>query len=297
MKNLSPKWAINDSLQGVFDTSKVSAQGLSLGAIVATDFAAYANSGIVDPRTGQEAPANPYQIRALTIAAPSGGLSGSFAGSNNYGPVLYENLQLQPQFVAALNAAADGKEITEGLRRAVYTGFIPDFGFAVQNVIDPIDPINYAAQIKSLNASENPAKHVPVHLIEVVGGEGNLPDQVLPNQFAGLPVTRTVFGVEGDVLPLDWFKLTGTNPLIANLGLNCVDGSSDTLPASGAVKFVKGAHDSFVDPVSPFNSTQPNGDFSDVFLEMQGESANFLQSASNGSPQIQISNPELVTCN
>ena len=298
IKNLLPRWSNNDAFEQILDPSKITAQGLSLGAIVATDFAAYANSGVVDPRTGQESPANPYQIRALTIAAPSGGLSGAFAGSNSYGPLLYQNIQLQPQFNAALKAAANGGVITEGLRRAVYTAFIPDFGFAVQNIVDPVDPINYAARIQAMNASENPAKHIPIHLIEVVGGEGNLPDQVLSNQFNGLPVTPTEQGVEGDVLPLDWFKLTGTNPLIDNMGLKCVDGSSDTPAGSGVVRFVKGAHDSFVDPSSPFEE-QPNSEFSNVLLEMQGEAANFLQTASNSNPQIVVSpdNSDLVTCN
>ncbi len=297
MRNALPKWINNPTLTRVLDTSKVSVQGLSLGAIVATDFVAYANSGIINPATGQESPVNPYQIRALTIAAPAGGLSGAFSGSNNYGPLLYENLQLQPQFITALQAAAGGREITEDLRRAVYTRFIPDFGFVVQNVIDSIDPINYTSRIKALNASADPAKHIPIHMIEIVGGEGNLPDQVLPNRFNGLPVTRTVLGVKGDVLPLDWFKLTGTDPLIANLGLNCVDGSAETPAGSGVVKFVRGSHTSFVDPSSPFIARQPNNDFASVFIEMQGEAANFIQTANNNNPQIAISDPDLVTCN
>ncbi|MGL5359449.1 MAG: VolA/Pla-1 family phospholipase, partial [Shewanella sp.] len=64
----------------VFDVSKISIQGLSLGGIVGTDVATYASTGLKHPATGQALP-NAYAINAASLVAPSGGLAGSFAGS------------------------------------------------------------------------------------------------------------------------------------------------------------------------------------------------------------------------
>ncbi|MDX2367498.1 MAG: lipase, partial [Colwellia sp.] len=51
-----------ESLVGVLDASKVSFFGLSWGAITGTPFIALANSGVVNPATGELLPFNPYSI-------------------------------------------------------------------------------------------------------------------------------------------------------------------------------------------------------------------------------------------
>lgn len=106
----------------------------------------------------------------------------------------------------------------EALVQTVYAEFIPTFAFAVQTGIESADPINQTAMLK--------ATGLPVHLVEIVGdGAGNKGDQVLPGTVAGFP-------------------LSGTEPLIATLGLNCVD---QTSAGGGAVRFAKGHHSSLID--------------------------------------------------
>ncbi|HCE51619.1 MAG TPA: hypothetical protein DER18_09335, partial [Shewanella baltica] len=56
-------------------------------AIVGTDFATYASTGMKNPATGDALP-NAYGIKAVSLAAPAGGLAGTFAGSATFGPVL-----------------------------------------------------------------------------------------------------------------------------------------------------------------------------------------------------------------
>ncbi|RLV58566.1 lipase [Parashewanella curva] len=293
LKHANSAWATNDAVKTVLDVDGVTAQGLSLGAMIAADFSVYANSGIVNPATGKKLETNPYTTSAVSLVAPSGGLAASFAGSNSFGPVLYKALQSNPQFTKLVTDAAKAKNISkddnpqayEALQRQVYVGFIPQFGFAVQTIIDSIDPINYGAALKSF----------PTHLIEIVGnGNDNPADQVLPNRFNGLPIDKDV------VLPLKGFPLAGTEPLISAIGLKCVSkkGTDEDGPVrvdgSGAVRFVKGAHSTLVNPSSPFNSTQPNLDFFPVAVEMQTQVISFAKSAHAGKPQIVINSGDDV---
>lgn len=57
-----------------FNTSEISIQGLSLGGIVGTSVATYANSN----------PTLPYAIINATLVVPTGGLAGSFTGSADF---------------------------------------------------------------------------------------------------------------------------------------------------------------------------------------------------------------------
>lgn len=253
----------------VFDVSKISAQGLSLGAIVGTDFATYASTGMKNPATG-EALSNPYAIKAVSLAAPAGGLAGSFAGSATFGPVLFSNITASPTFQAQVDAAnTAGYEVGSpeyaALVQAVYAQFIPTFAFAVQTAVDSADPVNHAAMLK--------ATGLPVHLIEVAGdGNGNLPDQVLPNR-------------------VDNFPLSGTEPLIAAIGLPCVDA---TTAGSGVVRFAKGHHSSIV---SPDETTATDGMAAQATVEMQTQVATYAASAGKGSATILVSDPSVIaTC-
>ncbi|MGI1985787.1 VolA/Pla-1 family phospholipase [Shewanella glacialipiscicola] len=277
MDHLGVRLALTGLAQGlakagqpqVFDVSKISAQGLSLGAIVGTDFATYASTGMKDPATGSALP-NPYAINAVSLVAPAGGLAGSFAGSATFGPVLFSNITASPTFQALVNAAnTAGYELGSpeyaALVQAVYAQFIPTFAFAVQTAVDSADPVNHAAMLK--------ATGLPVHLIEVAGdGNGNLPDQVLPNR-------------------VDNFPLSGTEPLIAAIGLSCVD---STAKGPGAVRFAKGHHSSIV---SPSETDATDGMAAAATVEMQTQVATYAATVGKGDATILVTNSEVIaTC-
>ncbi|MFQ6370505.1 VolA/Pla-1 family phospholipase [Shewanella sp. YIC-542] len=250
----------------LFDANKITTQGLSLGAIVGTDFASYASSGLADPASGSPLP-NYYAIQGASLVAPSGGLAGSFAGSATFAPVLYASITASDAFkalVANSNSAGYPEDSAEyaALVDAVYQEFVPTFAFAVQTAIDSSDPLNHAAMLQ--------ASGLPVHLIEVVGdGAGNKPDQVLPNQVTGFP-------------------LSGTEPLIRQLGLPCVDGAA----TAGAVRFAKGHHSSIVSPAEISGVT--DGMAAAATAEMQSQVAVFAAGAAAGTPMIMISNDQVI---
>ncbi|QSX39533.1 VolA/Pla-1 family phospholipase [Shewanella cyperi] len=250
----------------VFDVSKISAQGLSLGGIIGTDFATYASTGLFDPATGTSL-GNPYALDAVSLVAPSGGLAGSFVGSATFGPLLFDNIMTNETFLAAVAKAntagyEPGSPEYAALVQAVYAEFIPTFAFAIQTAVDSIDPVNHAATLK--------ATQLPVHLIEVVGdGNGNLPDQTLPNTVAGFPTS-------------------GTEPLIANLGLECRD---STLAGSGAVRFAKGHHSSII---SASETDATDGRAAEATVEMQRQVAGFAATAAAGQATIMVNDATLL---
>lgn len=277
MDHLGVRLALTGLAQGlaqanqpqVFDISKISAQGLSLGAIVGTDFATYASTGMRNPTTGEALP-NPYVINAASLVAPAGGLAGSFAGSATFGPVLFSNVTASSTFQALVDKAntagyEPGSPEYAALVQAVYAQFIPSFAFAVQTAVDSADPINHAAMLK--------ATKLPVHLIEVAGdGNGNLADQVLPNS-------------------VDNFPLSGTEPLISAMGLPCVDATTKGL---GVVRFAKGHHSSIVDP-SEKSST--DGMAAAATVEMQTQVATYASTAGKGEATIYVTDPSVIaTC-
>ncbi len=253
----------------LFDASKVSAQGLSLGAIVGTDFATYASTGMKDPSTG-EALLNPYVIKAVSLAAPAGGLAGAFATSATFAPQLFDNVTASEAFQALVEKANTakferGSVEFSALVQAVYAKFVPSFAFAVQTAVDSVDPVNHAAMLK--------ATGLPVQLIEVTGdGNGNLADQVLPNR-------------------ADNFPLSGTEPLVSSLELPCVD---STTQGSGVVRFSKGHHSSIVDPN---DNESTDGKAAAATAEMQAQVAMYALSASKGEATIFVDDSSVIaTC-
>ncbi|PKG58853.1 lipase [Shewanella sp. Choline-02u-19] len=255
--------------QQIFDISKISAQGLSLGGIVGTTFSNYASTGLRDPASGTELP-NVYGINASSLVAPAGGLAGAFAGSPTFGPVLFQTVTASDTFQALVDAAntggyEPGSDEYTALVQEVYAGFIPTFAFAVQTAFDSADPINHAASLA--------ATKLPVHVIEVVGDATNKPDQVLPNAVANFP-------------------LSGTEPLIANLGLKCV---SSTNAGSGAVRFSKGHHSSIVSPNEIEGVT--DGKAAAATVEMQQQVAAFALTAGKGTATILVQDSSVIqTC-
>ncbi|BDM64988.1 lipase [Shewanella sp. NFH-SH190041] len=252
----------------IIDVTKISSQGLSLGAIVNTSLATYANTGLKNPADGSPLP-NAYATQAASLVAPAGGLAGAFAGSATFGPVLFDTIVATPEFQLLVDNAntaglEPGTPEYAALVQTVYQAFVPGFAFAVQTAIDSADPINQASMLT--------ATQTPVHLIEVVGDgtDTNKPDQVLPNQVAGFP-------------------LSGTEPLISALGLGCVDG---TKVGSGAVRFTKGHHSSIVSP--SISGGQPTADELKATAEMQFEVSYFSSSAAAGQATVMVKDAGVV---
>lgn len=159
-------------------------------------------------------------ITVATLGMPGGGIARMLDGSPTFAP-----------------------RIRAGLAAAGVPYPSPDydqFMFAAQTVIDSADPINHAAR-----AADNAA----IHMISVVGdGGASPPDQVVPNNVAGAP-------------------LSGTDPLAAVMGLAPV--SVTTVEAAGVrgiVRFTAGDHSTLL---SPAGSPQ-------AFTEMQSQMAAFL---------------------
>lgn len=250
----------------MFDITKISAQGLSLGAIVGTDFATYASTGLTHPENGADL-SYVHKLNAVSLVAPAGGVAGTFIGSATFGPVLFSSVTATETFqdlVEEANVAGyePGTPEYNGLVQAVYAEFLPTFAFAVQTAVDGMDPINHAAALK--------ATGLPVHLIEIAGDASNLPDQVLPNS-------------------VDNFPVSGTEPLIVNLGLECVD---STTAGSGAVRFSKGHHSSIVSASEIPGVT--DGKAAAATVEMQQQVATFALTAGNAQASILVQDESVI---
>ena len=160
-------------------------------------------------------------VGSATLAMPGGGIPKLLAGSPRFGPQINAGL--------AANGLQPGT--------ADYEAFFA----TAQAVIDTADPINHGAAAA--------ASH-PIHLIEVVGGAGSLPDQVIPNTVAGAP-------------------LSGTEPLIRVMGLaGTATTVTDPSGVRAAVRFTAGDHGSILDPTASAAAT----------VEMQRETAGFAAS-------------------
>ena len=175
------------------------------------------------------------QLGAASLGMPGGGIPYLLDASPTFGPVIQAGL------------AANG--IVKGTPD--YDAFLA----VAQTLIDAADPVNFGAAASATH---------PVHLMEVVGGGGNPPDQVIPNSVATAP-------------------LAGTEPLVRVMGLTKVTTSQGpgTTPIHGVVHFTAGAHGSLIDPSSSLAAT----------AEMHTEFASFLAS---GGLYLPITNAGVI---
>ena len=191
------------ALAGQLDATKVSFLGHSLGGFAGVTVTALANSGIIDPATGELSAVNPYKINSASYAFPGGGIPGILLKSPSFAPVVMAGLTSSQTFIDLVEETSGKKveDMTEAEYQAyveaIYPAFANEFNFAAQTIIDAADPINYAAAVQ--------ASMTPVHLMEIVGDEAaggtNKSDQVIVNADASLP-------------------LIGTEPLIRALGMS-----------------------------------------------------------------------------
>ena len=149
-----------------------------------------------------------------------------------------------------------GPQIRAGLSQAGVEQGTPEydqFFLAAQTAVDSADPINFARFTGGK----------ALLLQEVVGSDSSPSDQVVPNNVPGAP-------------------LSGTDPLIAALGLNVIDSSAQSAdPIRVATRFTSGEHGSLLDPTSA----------PAVTAEMQGEMASLFLS---GGHAVQVTNPAVL---
>jgi pimeloyl-ACP methyl ester carboxylesterase len=167
------------------------------------------------------------------LSVPGGGIARLLDGSPTFGP-----------------------RIRAGLEQAGVIAGTPDYDSfmgAAQTAVDSGDPINFAGNGTFLDLHvEHPELDFKKRILvqEVVGGGDVLPDQVIPNRVAGAPTS-------------------GTEPLIAALGLMAADASTASIDGvRAATRFLQGAHGSLLDPSSSAAAT----------VEMQGEMASMIAS-------------------
>lgn len=151
-----------------------------------------------------------------------------------------------PTFAPVINA---------GLAQAGLQPGTPDYAAflgAAQTVVDSGDSINFAfaTAAKSILAQE------------VVGDATHPSDQVIPNSVASAPTS-------------------GTEPLLAALGLSSIASTTQTASIRGVVRFTQGVHGSLLDPTS-----SPA-----VTAEMQGEMASMIAS---GGQAVIVANPSVI---
>lgn len=160
-------------------------------------------------------------ITSATLAMAGGGIPKLLEGSSAFGPIIAAGLA----DVGLIKGTPE------------YESYMTGY----QTVLDAGDPINYAIQAARLH---------PIHLIEVVGGAGSLPDQVVPNSIEDAP-------------------LSGAEPLARIMGLQSVNRSvHDDQGLRAIVRFTQGDHSSIINPSAAVGAT----------AEMQGQMIKFLQS-------------------
>jgi len=176
-------------------------------------------------------------VNVGTLSVPGGGVVGLLLGSVSFAPVIIGGL------------AAAG--IEQG------TPAFDSFVFAAQTVQDSADPINWGAITAATNA---------VVVQEVIGSDSSLPDQVVPNNVPGFP-------------------LSGTDPLVAVMGLSPISATTqDPMGIRGVTRYVVGSHGSILDPSASLEAT----------IQMQTEAA--TMSASGGT-LLQVAFPEVLEGN
>jgi len=243
----------------------VSFYGHSLGGITGVTFTASANTPVLPA----EVSLNPYEIKAASYLAPGGGIPSFLLESPSFSGTVRTGLMASGSFQSALIDAAAGEGISEAnlpgfkvtqpeayqkLEDAVYAGFSQVFAFAAQTLVDSGDPVNYATTLAKNTAA--------IHVMEVVGNETNLPDQVVPNKTVGS-------------------FLAGTDPLVALAGLKQVGAPSQAGEGETGLKtvarFTDGHHSSILTTAISATTNTPENNLV-VLMEMQTQLATFIAS-------------------
>lgn len=222
-----------DVFAGELDTDHTYFIGHSLGGIVGSVFLRYFDGSATAHG----------DIKDAVLAMPGGGIAKLLDGSATFGTVIASGL--------AQHNLIKGTQDYES-----YMG-------AAQTIIDPVDPLNYAADyVTDTNQG--------VLLFEVIGGTGTISDQVIPNNVLPDSTPGTVPSL-----------LAGTDPMASLMGLTIWNGLD---PAPGTnlkawIRFNAGHHGSLLTPNDAYGI--PDDISKEVFLEMQSEAVSFLLNNGN----------------
>jgi len=251
---------------GLLNTQDVQFLGHSLGAISGTSMVALANS-----TTGNAQLDALYKIQSATLAMPGGAVANFLLESASFGPTIKASVLLGAggttaaaytefattnscgagqtvPYAACFNSFVQALSATNPTALAALNASFASFAFAAQTVTDAGDPNNYASMLV--------ASETPTYIIEVVGDQAEqLPDQVIPNRSAAMP-------------------LAGTEPLAALLGASAVNNVAGTYPVAGTAlsRFIAGGHSSILSPAASAAAT----------AEMQGQSVSFFMGRGAG---------------
>lgn len=251
---------------GLLNTQDVQFLGHSLGAISGTSMVALANS-----TTGNAQLDALYKIQSATLAMPGGAVANFLLESASFGPTIKASVLLgaggttaaaytefattnscgtgqTAPYAACFNSFVQALAASNPTALAALNASFASFAFAAQTVTDAGDPNNYAAMLV--------ASETPTYIIEVVGDQAEqLPDQVIPNRSAAMP-------------------LAGTEPLAALLGASAVNNVAGTYPVTGTAlsRFIAGGHSSILSPTASAAAT----------AEMQGQSVSFFMGRGAG---------------
>ena len=178
-------------------------------------------------------------IQDSVLAMPGGGIAKLLDGSASFGPVIEAGLGLS------------------GVNKG--TAEFETFLASAQMMIDAGDPINYASTIADVAYTQG------ILMFEVVGdGATNLSDLVVPNTVPDANDTSSTVPA----------VLSGTEPLITNMGLTQYNADDATTNLKAVVKFSAGHHSSLL------KSTDANDELDAtsaiVMTEMQTQAAQFL---------------------
>lgn len=259
---LGLRLGLNFTQGAELDSSRVYSLGLSLGAMISTNFLAVTNNRTLDATLGQPGLDSLFHVNAAVLASAGGGIASLLFESETFSALLKAGVisaagtarsdelnaflaQPVDQCIPTLNnqeayVVCQTQFYLDMLRDQGQTSklaeiqsTIAQFVFATQSVIDAADPSNYAS-ILAANAT-------PLLITAVIGdGFENLSDQVVPNQTVNTPIG-------------------GTEPLVRALGLTAKAISSSTLgetvegdpgPLSGVIRFTRGHHSSLINPAA-----------------------------------------------
>ncbi|WP_371372507.1 VolA/Pla-1 family phospholipase [Thalassotalea aquiviva] len=271
---------LNFTQGAMIDSAQVHFLGHSLGAITGVNFLALTN----DENEKLGAANAFFKVHAGSLAMPGAGIANFMMESPSFSALIKPNLAYSSSeaFKAFADAqlgelAADPMQLVaiwpqfvamlDEVQLAELNSVFSLYTFAAQTITGAGDPLNYVTTLRG--------NGTPLHLIEVVGdGMNNLSDQVVPNTVSTHP-------------------LSGSSPLITLLGTPVVSEtvmSSDGMPISGAVKYVKGHHGSVLDP-----STRPEAPDAEMTSratqEMQAQIATYF---ATGATVIPVNDAEVV---
>jgi dienelactone hydrolase len=177
------------------------------------------------------------KLESVSLAMTGGGIAELLNNSPVFGPIIADALA-QVGVIKGTDA---------------YNQFI----LATQTALDDADPINYAIKV---------GKKQKIFSIEVVGGNGNLSDQVIPNNVATAP-------------------LAGSDPLLKYLDATTLKGNAtDHVKPNKVARYTIGNHNSILDPTASLGAT----------INMQIQTAAFVQSKGSF---ITITNTSILNTN